>query len=508
MFWANFLHIYQPPNQDPDVLKEITILSYLPLLKGVLNNPKTKLCLNINACLLDLFAQNNYQEVLALLRKLLEKDQLEITGSAKYHAFLPLLSESEVKRQIEQNEKTLKFFFGDLWKKNGFFSPELAYDFKTAKIVKEMGYQWILAPQISYGPQPPSFDTIYQIKGLEPFSVFFRDKRVSILILAGYAHNAQAFFEEISDALENPNRYLTTIMDGETFGHHRPGLEKFLEELYQSEKLQTVFISDLPNLFNKREIVEPRAATWSNEEQDFWLDKEKHVVRDNPFLLWKDPSSEIHRLQWEFTDWVAEKVEDQKFKVKGDKEKTKWDTARLKLDQAISSDQYWWASAKPWWSLEMIENGGYFLKDVINTLFDENSEEGKKAFDYYLRIILEGFRMQREGIVKGKYKEMRNPILDIPFKERTSPEWFNQIILEFEDEMKKAAQSLDFEKAGKWRDAISKLSSGNDFFDAVHVVDQLWTARRLPSLKSYFEMKPEEISDFAKKHLLTTDEKA
>lgn len=514
MFWANFLHIYQPLSQDEQVIKEITAQSYRPLLKGVLSHPKVKLNLNINACLLDLFSQNGFEDVTEMIKELLKRGQVELTGSAKYHAFLPLLPDEEIKRQIEQNEITLRHYFGDLWVKRGFFPPELAYDFRVAKIVKEMGYSWILAPQISYGTQSPAFDAIYEIKGLEsplagqePFAVYFRDKRASIMILAGYSHTPQGLFEEIPDIIQKPGRYLLTIMDGETFGHHRPGLDKFLEELYEAKELETILISDLPGNFPKREVVDPRSATWSNEEQDFWLDKEQMTVSGHPFLLWQDPGNEIHKMQWEFTNWAIEEVQSAKLKVQSDEDKKKWEEAREELDQAIASDQYWWASAKPWWSLEMIEKGAFEMERVIFTLFGEESEKGKKAQDYYLKIVLLALKMQREGVIREKFKKTRNPILDTPFKERTPADWYNQVILEFEDEMKKAATKLEYEKAIKWRDAISKLSTKTDNFDAVHAVDQLWTARKLPSIKSYLERKPEEISDFAKKHLVPMENK-
>lgn len=485
MIWANFLHFYQPPHQDPQILRKIAVQSYQPLLKAVLRHSQVKLNLNINGCLLDLLEKEGYLDVIDSLKELLQKGQLELTGSAKYHAFLPLLPKNEVRRQIEQNELTLRKFFGSLWIKKGFFLPELAYDFKTAQLVKKMGYQWVLAPQAAYGANPPHFDRIYQIKNLEPFQVYFRDKRVSVIILSGYAHSVANLFDEIPDVLATPQRYLLTMMDGETFGHHRPGLENFLEELYQVQKLETIFISDLPKFFPKIEIVEPRSSTWSNEEQDFWLDQERTVVSKHPFLLWQDPSNEIHKLQWEFTDWVVKKIKEQRAKSQAAEEKKKWTEAREKLDQALSSDQYWWASAKPWWSLEMIENGAYHLKDVINTLFQEDSAEGQKAFNYYLKILLLACQWQREGIVRSRLKQSRNPILEIPFKKRATPEEFKQMILEFEDEMKKAAEKLEYEKAIRWRDAIAKLKKGTDIYDAFHVVDQLWAARgKIPQLKN------------------------
>ena len=74
------------------------------------------------------------------------------------------------------------------------------------------------------------------------------------------------------------------------------------------------------------------------------------------------------------------------------------------------------------------------------------------------------------------------------------------MILEFEDQMEKSAKAHDYEKAIKWRDAIYKLKLGTDIYDVLHVVDELWTARKIPSVKPFLQHKPGEFSPFVKKH--------
>jgi len=85
-----------------------------------------------------------------------------------------------------------------------------------------------------------------------------------------------------------------------------------------------------------------------------------------------------------------------------------------------------------------------------------------------------------------------------PFNKRAPAEWYNQIILEFEDEMTRAATKREFEKAIKWRDALIKLKNGTDIYDVLHVVDELWAARNIPQLKPFVEHKPEELSEFSR----------
>ena len=85
-----------------------------------------------------------------------------------------------------------------------------------------------------------------------------------------------------------------------------------------------------------------------------------------------------------------------------------------------------------------------------------------------------------------------------PFNQRTPAEWHNQMILEFEDEMKKAAGNMDYEKAIKWRDAVIKIKKGTDIYDVLHVVDELWTVRNIPSVKPFLKHAWGEFSSFAK----------
>ena len=74
------------------------------------------------------------------------------------------------------------------------------------------------------------------------------------------------------------------------------------------------------------------------------------------------------------------------------------------------------------------------------------------------------------------------------------------MILEFEAEMRKAAKNQEYEKSIKWRDAIIKLKSGADVYDVLHVVNELWTARKIPSCRPFLEHK--KFSLFAKKYFL------
>jgi len=495
MLWANFLHIYQPHNQQTDILECIVNESYRRIIGGLALNPKAKITLNINAGLTELLAENGYQDVIEAIKKFAQRGQIEFSGGAKYHPFLPLLSEDEIKRQIRLNDETNRKYFGKTWQPKGFFSPELAYSEKVAKIVKDCGFQWILAEELA-AEQKPDFKKIYTVKGLKPLKIVFRDKRISNLILSATCRNFKSLISEIGDEIKK-DRYLLTVMDGETFGHHRPGLENLLFEIYRDQTIDKVSVSELVEKFSSSEEVAPRFCTWSSEEQDFWLEKEKR----HPFTLWQDPKNPIHRWQWEFTYFVIDLVK------KLDKQALVYEEIRQRLDKAISSDQYWWASARPWWSLEMIEQGVFNLREIALAIPNISQKTKEKAEIYYREIIDLAFEKQRSGLIRQAHREAFKTVKLRPYKKRVLPADFNSMVLEFEDEMNKAIEKQEFEKAIKWRDAIYKLKSGMDIHDVLHVVDDLRTVRGLPSLKGYWEHAPSELSKFAKEYFVTHKDK-
>lgn len=497
MQWAFFLHFYQPYNQQLDILERVVNESYRQIIGGLSINPKMKITMNINAGLTELLVKNGYADVIEQIKDCAKNGQIEFTGGVKYHPFLPLLPKDEIKRQIELNEQTNRKYFGKFWRPQGFFSPELAYNEKVAQVAKEMGFKWILAEELAC-PFKPDFKKIYNIKNIPNFKVILRDKRISVLILSAIVRNLESLIQEIGPEKLKKDRYVLTVMDAETFGHHRPGLENFLFQIYNDKKINKVFTSDLIKEFGINQEIELRDSTWSSEEQDFWLKKEQ----EHSFTLWQHPQNPIHHLQWEFTYFTIDLVK------KLDKKSPAYQEVREKLDRALQSDQFWWASAKPWWSLEMIEQGAFLLRDVILSIPAISSQNKKRAEQYYRQIIDLAFEWQRSGKIRQAYRQTFDTFKKRPYKKRVLSGQFNAVILEFEDEMHRAIKAQELEKAIKWRDAIYKLKSGLDIYDVLHVVDDLRQVRHLPSLKDFWEHAPEEFSEFAKKHFISFRQKA
>lgn len=442
MKWANFLHVYQPPNQKALWVKRIADESYRKVFSGLKKIPRAKITLNINSVLCELLVQNGAKDVIANIKSLVDSGNIELTGSAKYHAFLPMLPESEIERQILLNEEGLNKYFGKNWKRGGFFSPEMAYSKKVARIAKKLGYKWIIIDEMAIPEgQKIKTDTIYEIKDLPDFYVFFRERNFSFKILSASHISTLPAILRFLEPRFGKNAYTVTGMDGETFGHHHPGLEKLLFNLLSEPQIEPISISDVLELGFKKESIEPRDSTWASMPRDF---KAKE-----PFVRWHNEKNAIQIAQWRLTDLAIEIVgRDQN------------QSSRQILDHALHSDQYWWSSARPWWSLEMIERGAFDLKRVVDTSEKATEEEKKEVAELYKNILFTGFEWQRTGYVdeisRSENEEIRERLEE---KEKLfiTKEEYEDMIKTLREQMKEAVDTEEYHRASMIKDRVREL---------------------------------------------------
>src|SRR3989344_4826756 len=254
----------------------------------------------------------------------------------------------------------------------------MAINDKVLNVVSKLGYRWISVPESANADI--RCNKIYKDEDND-IAVFFRNKRVSSLILSSVVRDGGGLELETRDL--NSCAYFFTVMDAETFGHHRIGHEKMLFDILDSEFYEPCLAQDLMNLNLPVEEVKIRPSTWTNEEQDFWLDKERtRYTEARSFNLWNDPKNPIHELQWKFINMCLDEISS----FMG-KKASNWIKARNILDYALSSDQFWWASAKPWWSLEMVEQGAFEMKNVITTLYKRQLDPILTADNLYRKIL-------------------------------------------------------------------------------------------------------------------------
>ena len=392
LVWAPFLHLYQPPTQLPAVLKKIAEESYVPLVSFLERNPHAKTTININASLTSQLAEHGYEDVLAGLRRLAEKGQVELTGSAAYHPLLSRIPFSEISRQVQLNEEINREFFGGVYKPRGFFPPEMAYSKKVGDAVAELGYEWILVEDACSSVQPLSFDKIYRLDKLN-LAVLFRNRKLSLAIAFKQVQNATEF-EELAKKELKDSDFILTALDGETFGHHHKDGFEILEGMYG--KFESVTISELVSRYPKGEENDPMESTWAANHAEC----KKGAI----YPRWDHPGSPLHPKQWELYRLALTVVEGYVHqippKMLGGKvrdhltpDQRKWLKARDLLDRGLHSDQFWWASHNPHWHPAMVERGADLLRKSILATPEVSESEVSRAKELYQEITTEGIKL-------------------------------------------------------------------------------------------------------------------
>jgi alpha-amylase/alpha-mannosidase (GH57 family) len=414
IYWAQLFHFYQPPTQIPVVLEKICNESYKPLLKVLLENPHARATLNINGVLLEMLHDCGHRDVIKSLHALEEKGEVEFTGSGKYHPILPLLPQGERKRQIELNIATSIHFLGEAFQPKGFFPPEMCYSDDILTEVIATDHQWVIVGGIACPAQWP-MDKIYQVEhNGKRLAVFFRDDILSNKISFKQI-GANDFLEHLKQVRgDKENVYVVTAMDAETYGHHIQNWEKlFLASVYAklsptrktyagikqttalgaqqrtlfadaqfAQQVKMVTVSELLQIFPAGEVICPKPSSWSTSAED--------IAACNPYPLWLDKNNEIHRLQWEHLRLCIEMVN--KAQECNDDDECSYfgRIARGLLDMAEHSCQFWWASRRPMWDINLIHLGLMDQWRVIVNAYraiNKSGADSETKTDYYHKLV-------------------------------------------------------------------------------------------------------------------------
>ena len=393
IYWANLLHFYQPPIQIPEVLRKIVVESYRPLIDVFKQHPQAKASVNINGVLTEMLYESGAGDVIDGLRELAERGQIEFVGSAKYHAILPLIPEGEQRRQIRRNHLTNKHFFGDAYQPRGFFPPEMCYDRSFLDPMIDFGHQWVIMSGVAC-PSDWPVDRIYETRSNDgqPVSVIFRDDVLSNKI-AFQDLDGKGFIEHLRSAHGNDrDMYIVTAMDAETFGHHIEHWDQlFLAEAYEAvvpyssvvearplatstralltltqapeatDHVVSATISELLDHFPNADTIDPRPASWSTSHED--------LAAGVPYPLWQQPGNYIHKLQWEHVGISLDLVTTAQEVADGVVSQRHAEIARGLMDPALHSCQFWWASRRPHWDINMIARGLGQQGDVVLNAF-------------------------------------------------------------------------------------------------------------------------------------------
>lgn len=373
MLWLNFLHIYQPPTLEKDLLVRITKEAYLNIVKILKANPKYKITLNITACLTEYLNQVGFTELIDDIKLLAKRGQIELTGSAAFHPLLPLLPIKEVKRQIQINNDINKKYFGEAYNPKGFYLPEMAYSKPVAKAIKQAGFEWIILDEISYDGKINNghidYAKKYKIKGVG-LSVVFRNRKLSKTFVP----------ETIAQLLRSEHlpTNIITATDGELYGHKYVDSRQTHPRVLKNSHLKMATISEFLASTSKQEIVDIVDSSWESTPAEI----KKHI----PYSLWSHPKNKIHARLWQLANFAL------KLNYKFSRDPNHF-SSRLHLEKGLASCTFWWASDKdfkmfnpPAWSPEEVEKGALELLRSVRSLVRIPARYKIQAEKFFLGI--------------------------------------------------------------------------------------------------------------------------
>ena len=371
MQWVNFLHFYQPPFQNSEVIDQVIRESYLWFTEVMLDHPEARMTINISGSLIEHLSQKkDGRKTLDRFKKLFQRNQIEIVGSAMYHPILPLIPEHQAMRQISINTDWLQKIFGKRFRPKGFFLPEMAYAPKIAKLLDDMDFTWVILDEISFNGSlnPTNLIQGANIRGTN-LKALFRNRRFS------NTHPPKSVLDE---QVISSHDHVITATDGELYGHHHQDSEKHLIKALQHPNIQTLTCSDLLTAYDPKKSLSPLSCSWESTERE--------LKNNNPFALWNDPKNQTHQQLWRLIKYIAGFLESH-----AKDENIDW--ARHHFDRGLSSCTQWWMSGSKvgaWdmvsWNPDEIGKGVDELMRAMRSINNLSLEERLKAEKMYIQI--------------------------------------------------------------------------------------------------------------------------
>ena len=110
-FFLFGIHLHQPVGSFTSIIEEVCQRAYLPFFEVLERHPAIRICLHISGSLLDNLIVR-HPEFLDQLKRLADRDQLELLTGAYEAPILPALPEHDRLGQIQKMTETIERRFG------------------------------------------------------------------------------------------------------------------------------------------------------------------------------------------------------------------------------------------------------------------------------------------------------------------------------------------------------------------------------------------------------------
>lgn len=268
------LHNHQPVGNMPWVFEKVYQQAYQPFLTLLDNHPRIKVTFHYSGVLLE-WLENNHPEALSLLKRLLERGQVEINTGGIYEPILAVIPDADKLGQIREMTKLIDRIFG--YTPRGMWLAERVWEPHLTEALAQAGVDYTVLD-----------DTHFQAVGLkeEELSGYFvteelgytlklfpASMKLRYLIPFASPREVLAHLKEIGEKGKDESTLAIISDDGEKFGswpdtygqvYEKGWLEEFFALLEKNgDWLETVTFSDYLDRYPPRGRVYLPTASYA-----------------------------------------------------------------------------------------------------------------------------------------------------------------------------------------------------------------------------------------------------
>ncbi|MDD4293965.1 MAG: DUF1926 domain-containing protein [Candidatus Omnitrophica bacterium] len=271
------VHNHQPVGNFDHVFKYAYDRTYYPFLKIIEKFPKIKFCLHNSGPLCD-WIMDNEPEYVEIVKKLVERGQVEIISGGYYEPILPLISDKDKNAQISKMNDFIKTQFDSVPK--GIWIAERVWEQYLAGVINRNNLEYTFLDDAHFrfaGYSEDEFFNYYLTEDAgSAVKIFPISKTLRYKIPFAKAYESI----EILKSFKRPDQdiLVTLFDDGEKFGlwpntyewvYEKKWLEDFLKRLSDCSDIETILPKDAKDKFKSEGIIYFQSSSY--QEMTEWV---------------------------------------------------------------------------------------------------------------------------------------------------------------------------------------------------------------------------------------------
>lgn len=281
--WLPCVRIDLPEDAAPRQVHELTT-TVDPVIAAVENSNVGHMMFAVSGAALQAMEHDDGRALVARLRALADARRIELLGTAANDAVLPLLPESEIRRQLDLNHRAGRRAFGNVYSPWVLWPPALAASPRLARIASEHGYSGMLVDEQAMRSREGVWpgERLNACAGIPGFYLLPSSRQASQAFAEGRVRRVDGW-HTLAHESQKSRHYVVTTFD--------VPLARKLSNIVQPEDLGVTL--RVGELISRISLGEVTALLPCSERST-----KRQLASGLPFAEWHDPDNRLHALQW------------------------------------------------------------------------------------------------------------------------------------------------------------------------------------------------------------------